>query len=258
MLSRYSKKQLGQIFLKNRKILQRIADFIEVEEGKLLEIGGGRGELTEFLLKKGVEVYTVEVDKSLCKVLEEKFKSRHNLKIINMDILDYKPQENFVVAGNVPYHLSFKILEYLVSYRKFIKKAYLTFQKEFARKLTAPLRSKDYSYLTCFFKYYAETKLLFVIPRVYFRPLPKVDSAFIEIRFRAQPLYPMRNEDKAFLALRKIFQQRRKKISNILKEFFPQEDIPSLLKTSGIEPGFRPEQIPPSKLFSLVDKCGLR
>ncbi|HEC68787.1 MAG TPA: ribosomal RNA small subunit methyltransferase A [Candidatus Omnitrophica bacterium] len=242
------KKYLSQYFLLNKKYLKKIADSVDVKEDEtLLEIGAGRGELTQFLIGKKRKIICVEIDLYLCRILKERFKAVDFLEVFCGDIRNLKLSEKkLIVAGNIPYHLSFQIIEFLIKNRKRIPRAYLTFQKEFAQKLTAKVGSKSYSFLTCFLKFYAEAKILFNIPQSCFFPQPKVSSALVKIDFSAHSELSLEeSQEKMFLDfLRKIFQQRRKKIINILKELYrdKKKEIKDFLEDRKIC-SYRPEEI---------------
>jgi 16S rRNA (adenine1518-N6/adenine1519-N6)-dimethyltransferase len=249
------KKRLSQFFLKSRSYLKKISDAVRVKGAvKLLEIGAGKGELTEVLVEKGLPITCVEIDRQLCGVLKEKFLNFESVKIICSDIRDVKEVlPNTIAVGNIPYHISFEVLQFLVKNRKNIKRAYLTLQKEFARKLSASPGQKDYGYLCCFMQIYANLKILFTIPKTCFRPVPKVDSATVEIDFCFENKLNLDNEEKFLEFLRKIFSQRRKKICNILSIFYSDRDIKSILNSCGVDRDLRPENIPVDDLASIYN-----
>jgi len=251
------KKSLSQFFLTNRKYLNRITDSLDTDKAEfILEIGGGRGSLTEGLLEKGLPVVCVEIDDKLCGVIKEKFNACPDFKVVCGDIRNFKVEGGKVlVAGNVPYHISFDIIEFLANNRDRITSVYLTLQKEFAGKISASPGSKAYCFLSCFTRLYFKTDILFNIPKSCFIPSPKVDSSLV----RFIPDYSLEIEDgrkPEFISfLRKVFTFRRKKISNILKKVFPKiKDIDSLLKSCGISPDLRPENIPLPSFLCMMSR----
>ncbi|MFC1514397.1 16S rRNA (adenine(1518)-N(6)/adenine(1519)-N(6))-dimethyltransferase RsmA [Candidatus Omnitrophota bacterium] len=250
-----AKKHLSQFFLVDKNTLGKIADVIRVDDcDQVLEIGCGRGELTRFLLEKGKPLIGVEIDPKLCEVLLEKLKSAPGLTIVCGDILEFRAvPPNTVVAGNVPYHISFAILEFLVEHRALIKRAYLTLQKEFARKLTACPGTKDYGFISCFIRFYADVRQHFTIRRSCFFPSPKVDSATVEIDLFLQPKVDVADEKRFFRFVKSVFSQRRKKIRNILAGLYPSLDISLLLSGCAIDPDQRPETIPLEKLAAVFN-----
>ncbi len=207
-------------YSQNFLINPRIADFI-VEKAELssedvvLEIGAGKGILTERMLKK-CRVYAVEIDPQLCEYLSIIFEDEvreGRLKIICGDALkiDYPPFTK--VVANIPYHISSPLLFKLMDYP--FQRGILMLQYEFAERLCAVPGSKKYGRLSVMMYYHGVARLLKRVRRGNFRPIPKVDSAIVEIVPQNRFCY-----DAAILdnIVRKIFQQRRKKIRNILGE----------------------------------------
>ncbi len=251
------KKSLSQFFLTSRKYLSRITDSLDTDKAEsILEIGGGRGSLTEGLLEKGIPVVCVEIDDKLCGMIREKFIASSNLKVVRGDIRNFKVEGKKVLAvGNVPYHISFDIIEFLANNRDRITSVYLTLQKEFAGKVSALPGSKAYCFLSCFTRLFFKADILFNIPKSCFIPAPKVDSSLV----RFIPDYSFEIEDNKkteFISfLRKVFTFRRKKISNILKKIFPKrKDVDSLLESCGISPDLRPENISLSSFLCMESR----
>jgi len=233
-------KDLGQIFLKNKKYLERIVSLLEIEGEDVLEIGAGRGELTQYLVSRVKSLICVEIDSRLVQILKEKFSSCSSLKIICGDILKLNLEslgKRLVVVGNIPFQISSPLLFYLVKYRKFIKKVFLTFQKEFAQKLVALPKSKNYSFLSCYIQYYAQVKILLTIPCKNFSPPPKVDSCLVKIDFFNNPPYKVKDEKFLFQLIKEAFSQRRKKLINALDKY--KSDLIFLLEKLKIDKDIR-------------------
>lgn len=205
-------------YSQNFLVNPRIADFI-VEKADLssedivLEIGPGKGILTARLLKK-CKVYAVEIDRDLCDYLSISFQEEikeGRLSIICGNALEVDFPEFTKVVANIPYHISslliFKILEYN------FEKGILMLQHEFAERLCAKPGSKKYGRLSVMMHYNGEARILKRVKRGNFRPVPKVDSAVVEIVKKENFCYEKEILDAV---VRKIFEQRRKKIKNIL------------------------------------------
>lgn len=258
MANRKYKKELSQSFLVDKNYLRKIADSIQIKPGeKIFEIGTGRGQLTQFLVEKGCPVASVEIDEALYSFINEKFKGFKNFHLLQSDIRKAKVKEpQTVLVGNIPYHLSFEIMEFLVNNRHKINRAFLTFQKEFVEKLTASLGNKDYSFLTCFSGLYAEKEILFNIPKNCFSPRPKVDSSFVRFNIFQEGRFHLKSSSPRFIKfLRRVFSLRRKKIRTILKKSYPDvEDIDSLLNSCGVCPDLRPEKIPLSGFVKIFNQ----
>lgn len=211
------KKKLGQNFLIDPNIAQLEINYANINKDDIvLEVGPGRGILTNLLAKKAKKVIAIEIDKNLFESLKETLPS--NVILINNDILKinlkYLPKFNKVVS-NLPYWISspftFKLLEYNFDL------AILLYQKEFAERIVAKPGSKKYSRLSVNVYYKSKCSLLRIISKDVFYPVPKVDSAVVKLIPRKTSPFYVENEIffKDFLNV--IFSQRRKKIKNIIK-----------------------------------------
>lgn len=249
-------KHFGQVFLKDIKYIKKISDSNgTIEEEDVLEIGSGSGRLTKHLINKAKFIYCVEVDNRLCELLKDKFNQFSNIEIINNDILKFplgKLGKKVIVFGNIPYQISNEIIQYLVTNRMYIKKAYLTLQKEFSQKLTAPVSSKAYKYLSCYIQYYARVKKIFDIPAKAFSPVPKVNSSFVEIDFYTELPHRAQNEDFLFEIIRAAFSCRRKKIINALPDVYHNKK--EIFSSLNISFSLRPCDISLKEYVLLADK----
>jgi 16S rRNA (adenine1518-N6/adenine1519-N6)-dimethyltransferase len=213
------KKKLGQAFLTYPPIADQLVTALSLSpEDEVLEIGSGKGILTERLVQKAKYVYAVEIDKRLVLQLKEKLAQYQNLEIINQDILTYDLAglPRIKIIGNIPYSVSSQIIFYLLRNRNFWDIAVLTLQKEFAERILAKPGTKEYGALTVIFNLYTEAKKLFNIPPAYFKPKPKVLSTAVLIKSRSEPLFQV--ADEAFFArvVKQAFSQRRKTLLNNL------------------------------------------
>lgn len=250
-------KGLSQVFLVNQGYLQKIASCIEPTE-TILEIGPGRGELTGYLKDKSKQLILIELDKNLAELLRKRYAGCPHITVKNEDILrvnleEYRTeQKKIAVAGNLPYHISFKLIEYFARHKACIQAVYASFQKEFGQKLIARPSTKDYSYITCFFRYHFNPVGHFVIPKTAFYPTPNIDTMFV--KFLPDTIYHLDPGVEAFLLklIRNAFLYRRKKISNALAGYVDKEKIGDFLAQSGIDPSSRPDAIPVEKYISLA------
>lgn len=249
------KKSLSQVFLKNKKIAQRIVDSLELKgEETVLEIGVGEGILTEYLVKKAKFVYGIEIDKRLIDLLLEKFKGIDNLQLICQDILQYdiSDKKDLVIVGNIPFSISTPLIFWLLKYYQNFQKAVLSFQKEFAFKLLAKIKTKDYSPITILTDNFFIKKSLFTIERKYFFPSPKVSTMVMLIIPKEKPFYEL-DYEKFFKFLRTIFSQRRKKLINIIANNFGKEKL-ELLKDLPIDFIKRPEEVELKEFYLLFNQ----
>lgn len=241
-------KRLGQVFLKNQDIVQKIIQTAEIEsKDQILEIGPGKGVLTESLLQTGAKIFAIEKDRELVKFLEKRFKNNLNLKIIQADIRDflqsanwqneYKIQDTkYKVIGNIPYYLTSHLLRILLENQIKPKLIILMIQKEVAERIIA--QSPQISLLSVSVQFYAKPEIICYVSKTAFQPKPKVDSAIIKIT----PINTNENTDKTqtkafFNVVKAGFRQPRKLLLNNIynslkiekdkiKEIFEQLNIP--------------------------------
>jgi len=248
------KRSLGQVFLRDKKYAADILDCLDIRGRRVLEIGPGDGSFSEHILKKSKYFYCIEFDSRFCNFLKEKFSGQPNIKIIQGDILKFPlPQlgKKLVIFGNVPYQISSRLISYLVRQRKYIDKAYLTFQKEFVQKLTAQPSTAQYSHLSCYIQYYAKIEKMFELPSRAFWPPPKVDSSFVTIEFYRRLPYRKNKEELLFEVIGKAFRNRRKKIVNALPNLQDKYDFFSSLK---INPDLRAENLSLKEYMNITNK----
>tara|TARA_A100001388_G_scaffold274366_1_gene257892 strand:- start:2860 stop:3666 length:807 start_codon:yes stop_codon:yes gene_type:complete len=221
--SRRKQKMLGQNFLIDSNISKRIVDSAEISEGeKVLEIGPGRGALTELLSSNG-NLIAIEKDKWLAVVLKQKFKEK--VQIIEGDILKWDVPPIDVIVANLPYSISSPILFRLFSYEW--TRAVLMFQEEFANRLVAKPGSKIYGRLSVMANHFVDTKKLFKVSKTAFQPQPKIHSQVVKL-VRREPDYKLDDFDTFEKVVKSIFTHRRKKIRNCIKLTFPNLDLDNL------------------------------
>jgi len=245
------KKKLGQNFLVDKNVLKKIIDTCEISPSDtVLEIGSGRGDLTEGLALKAGKLIALELDSQLCDFLNDKFKDSPNIKIINRDILKFdidkyflKAKDKIKVVGNIPYYITSPIIEHLFKYKNKIDSIFLTVQKEFGERIVADPGSKDYGAFSCFVQFYSRPEIIFSIKRGSFYPVPKVDSCFLKIAIRGEAPYKIKDVDLFFKIIRLAFNQRRKTLRNSLKNVLTREELDSFFVFYNIPAGTRPESL---------------
>lgn len=236
-------KKLGQHFLRNPEILQRIVNAAEISsKDRVVEIGAGMGDLTELLIQHAKEVIAIEIDPALFKILKERFPSKENLKIINQDALKfpYESLGEFKVVANIPYYITKPIIFRLIEAKNLISMT-LTVQKEVALRLVAKPCSKAYSALSIIVQYYMIPEIKFYIPPKFFSPPPEVESAVIKMDRRPETQVKVDDEKLFFRVVKSAFGQRRKMISNSLKSMI--DETKEFLLKIGIDPMKRAEEL---------------
>jgi 16S rRNA (adenine1518-N6/adenine1519-N6)-dimethyltransferase len=215
-----SRQRLGQHFLAKGSILERIARAVCPERAPLvIEIGPGRGALTEKLLEKADRVIAIEIDGELVDILREKFMGDARLTLIQADALetDLGQWGSAAVAGNLPYYAATPIIEHTLSSGASLQCAVFLVQKEVAARLAARPGTRDYGYLSVQTQLLAEAETLFDVRPSAFRPPPKVDSTLIRFRPRNRAAELRINDTSRFLDFVKIcFHQKRKTLRNNL------------------------------------------
>ncbi len=231
------RQKLGQHFLIRGAILERIAAAAcPAPTDLVVEIGPGRGALTEKLLKRAAHVVAVELDAFLVDHLRQKFANEPRLEIIHADVLstDLAQWGSAPVAGNLPYYITSPILE-LTAHSKTPRAVFLI-QKEVAERLVAQPGSRDYGFLTVQTALHATVRLLFEVKPAAFHPPPKVDSAVVLI----EPHHREWGVDSHRLLrfVGRAFAHKRKTLRNNLAEFYGKDVI-----GAWPEAGLRAEQL---------------
>src|SRR4051812_42913443 len=187
-----TRKSLGQHFLSDRRILTRIADALHLQGHEtVLEIGPGRGALTDLLVERAGRLIAIEYDRALAALLRERYARRSNVLIAEADVLEVSLGElaagPFVLVGNVPYYITTPILFHALQRPRAERAVYLV-QREVADRLTAAPGSKEYGALTVNVRAVARAEMLFGVPAGAFAPPPKVESAVVRITPLPAPL----------------------------------------------------------------------
>ena len=240
------KKSLGQNFLVNTNIAERIVDSCHLTSADIvLEIGPGRGALTYGLAQQCKKILAIEKDKALAEQLQRDFKDS-NVHVINDDILKYPFEtlpNNIKIIGNLPYNIATPIIEKIIEHRHKFQELYITVQLEYGQRIVARPNTKSYGSFSCYVQYHMEPKILFKIKNSAFAPIPKVQSCFIRLDILNQPKQKADNSDFLFKVIRSCFGQRRKTIQNSLASILDKERIPHLLKILNINPKLRAENL---------------
>jgi len=248
-----SRQKLGQHFLTNRSILERIAVAAcppAEPPGQVIEIGPGRGALTEELLKRAARVVAIEVDPYLVAYLRQRFAADPRLEVVEGNVLetDLNQWGRTAIAGNLPYYITSPILE-LTSRLDFTRAVYLI-QKEVADRLVASPGTREYGFLTVQTALFASVRQLFVVKPGSFHIPPKVDSAVVLLEPRPVDLGGLdRAEFLRFIGL--CFQYKRKTIRNCLIDTYGKEAVDSLP-----EAPLRAEQIPLETFAGMFRRLG--
>lgn len=239
-------KALGQHWLTDRFILGEIADAAETtSDDTVLEIGPGLGTLTSELLSRAKNVIAVEFDENLAAKLPGQFPGT-NLEVRNEDILSFdlgSLPANYVVVANVPYYITSKIVQKLMTAANKPRIAVLLVQKEVAERIAA--QPGDMSILALSAQVYAEAGLGIEVPKEFFTPPPKVDSQVIILKTRQAPLVAPDEEKQFFRLVKAGFSAKRKKLRSSLSGglALSKPEVEAVLQGVGISPDARAEDL---------------
>lgn len=220
-----AKKSLGQNFLKDENVLEKIIEAADLmADDFVLEIGPGQGALTEKLAPKCQKVVAIEIDERLIEPLHTKFVGISNVEVVHDDILKINlPEliseklkvENYKVVANIPYYITAPIVRLLLETKFPPKEIILMVQKEVAERITA--KAGEMSILAVAVQYYASAEYLFTVPKAAFDPVPKIDSAIIKItRNKEQEALDKDATKNFFRIVRAGFSAKRKTLANNL------------------------------------------
>ena len=239
------KKRFGQNFLTDEGTVDRIIDLVQpTESDHIFEIGPGTGALTGRLIDSGAIVHAVEIDKRLCSFLTSRFSSHQTFFLKSGDFLKFELSElrkqsiSWKVVGNLPYNLATPMVLHLLNSRSLFSKLVLMTQLEVAERMVAAPNTPNYGRLSIAIQRKTQVHLRYQVENTCFYPKPKVTSALVEIK-------PTFLENQGYLEsqldtiTRSAFGNRRKTITNSLREFFSKNDILSC----GLDPKSRAENL---------------
>lgn len=238
------KRRLGQHFLFDPSILKRIVDVSGISEKDLVvEIGPGYGGLTRFLAERAGRLIAIEIDKRLWENLRRDFIDYKNVEILHSDALKfpYETLGEFRVVSNIPYYITTPLIFRLIESGRDLLSMTLTIQKEVAERIVAVFGTKKYGVLSVILQYKGRPEIKFYIPKDAFRPVPRVDSAVINIEIFREPPINVLDEALFYKVIRTAFSHRRKMLYNSLRSIC--DDIKDILISLDIEPSRRPETL---------------
>lgn len=239
-------KSLGQHWLRDRDVLQVIADEAQLtKDDTVLEIGPGLGTLTSELLRQAGSVTAVEFDEALARKLPGQFPGT-NLSVVNDDILRFDLSSlpaGYKVVANVPYYITSKIVERLMTAQNKPSTVVLLVQKEVAQRLAA--EPGDMSILAVSAQVYAKVRMGMIVPAELFTPPPKVDSAVVVLEIRQESLVGALSERDFFRVVKAGFSAKRKKLRSSLAGglAMSKPEVEALLASTNISPDARAEDL---------------
>ncbi len=261
------KPKLGQNFLIDRDAARRIVEALgDISNRTVIEIGPGRGVLTDLLLPRAHRVIGIELDRVLAAQLRMRYATRSNIEILESDFVtvefpsmvgrkpgplhDLRPTqpETVDVVGNLPYYITSDIVLRILELHQNIERAVIMVQREVADRVAAEPGSRDYGLLSATAQLFARVDKLFTLPPAAFSPPPRVHSSVLRLTM-APRLTELQVEEAAFIAFLKLaFAQKRKTLLNNLRTHYAEAAVRPALKAAGLRSDVRAEAVPLEKM----------
>jgi len=251
------RKSLGQHFLTDRGILTRIADALGIGPADtVIEVGAGRGALTDILRERAARLIAVEYDRALAAMLRERYDGDARVRIVEADVLEIDlgalAGGDYLLVGNVPYYITTPILFPALQRPRPLRAVYLV-QREVADRITAAPGSKDYGALSVNVQALASAEKVFRVAPGSFHPPPRVESAVVRITPRGDPVVESSEEQGFRDLVIAAFGFRRKQMRRVVRELQPMsaDHADGLLRAAAIDPEARPETLAPPQFAQL-------
>ncbi|HEX5481476.1 MAG TPA: 16S rRNA (adenine(1518)-N(6)/adenine(1519)-N(6))-dimethyltransferase RsmA [Terriglobia bacterium] len=256
--------KLGQHFLRDSRIAQKIADLTPVEpEELLIEIGPGQGRMTRLLASRCRKLIAVELDPALAGRMQEEFRENPRIEILRRDVLNTSlatlagngGAAQVYVFGNLPYYITSPILHLLFGERQRIRRMTLLVQQEVAERITARPGSRDYGYLTVFVQSYSQPRIVLEVPSGAFSPPPKVRSALVDfVMARGLPAWSEQTDRRFQEFVRLCFREKRKNLLNNLAQAYPRMRAQEIIENLGWDQRIRAEQLSLEQFVALFER----
>ena len=261
------KKSLGQNFLTDPFVCPAMAEAAADSDTGVIEIGPGIGVLTVELAQIAKKVIAVELDERLRPILAKTLEDYENASVIFSDVLkldlkkvieeEFKDCKRVAICANLPYYITSPIIMSLLESKLPVETITVMVQKEAAERLTADIPSRAVGAVTLAAAFYAESEMLFEVPRESFTPSPNVDSAVIQFSVRKTAPIIVEDEKLLFRLIRGAFEHRRKTLMNSVSAagVVSKEILQKALEELEIPPTVRAEQLTMEQFAALADKC---
>ncbi len=254
----YAKKSLGQNYLIDLNIVKKIINLTKIYNKNILEIGPGKGALTEQILKnKPKSLILIEKDNILSKELKLKYKDNKKIIIHNEDILKFnfeeKLKDNSIIFGNLPYNISSQILAKIIKFKKYPPKysaLIFMFQKEMAERITGKFNTSKYGRLSILTNYRLKVLNKFNVSPNCFFPKPKIDSTILYLKPNKKISNKIKNIENLEKITNILFSNRRKMINKNMKKIFSKDQLDSI---KNLNLKSRPSDLKPEKYYEITE-----
>lgn len=241
-----ARKRFGQNFLHDYSVIENIIASLGIcPDDHIVEIGPGKGALTDLLLESGANLDVIELDRDLVTFLQKKFPDQENLQIHSADALEFDfsklkgKNEKIRIVGNLPYNISTPLLFHLFENHSSISDMFFMLQKQVVDRICAQPGSKKYGRLSVMSQYYCAPEFLFDVPAECFDPSPKVMSAVIKLAPHYTPTVKVKKIANLDKIVKQAFSQRRKTLRNSLGKLISEDTFEAF----SIDPGLRAEAL---------------
>ena len=254
----FAKKSLGQNFLIDKNIIKKIINFININDKNIIEIGPGKGALTEEIIKNNPKsLILIEKDNVLFENLKLKYSNNHILKLYNDDILNINIEkiikEDTIIFGNLPYNISSQILIKFLKFKVWpprFSDLILMFQKELADKITGKYTTADYGRISIISNYRLKVFRKFNISPNCFIPKPKVTSTLLHFHPINKNKFKIKNVSNLEKITNILFSERRKMVNKNIKKILTEKEIDQI---NGLEVDSRPSQLNPDIYYKITE-----
>ncbi|HVZ76756.1 MAG TPA: 16S rRNA (adenine(1518)-N(6)/adenine(1519)-N(6))-dimethyltransferase RsmA [Gemmatimonadaceae bacterium] len=252
------RKSLGQHFLADSRALSRIVDALQLTgQETVLEIGPGRGALTDLLVPRAARLVLIEYDRALAALLRDRYAAMPSVEVVEADVLQVNLAAlaggPYVLVGNVPYYITTPILFHALVEPRPARAVYLV-QREVAERLAASPGTSEYGALSVNVQAVARVEMIAKVPAGAFRPPPKVDSAIVRVTPRPDPVVTPAEEARYRSLVQGAFGMRRKQMRRVTRTLasLDAERAEDVLRRAGIGAEVRPETLSPAEFASLL------
>jgi 16S rRNA (adenine1518-N6/adenine1519-N6)-dimethyltransferase len=264
------KPKLGQNFLTDHSAARRIVEALgDISDRTVVEIGPGRGMLTDLLVRRARKVIGIELDRVLAAQMRMRYATLKNVEVLESDFVnvewtsmvgrkpgplhDLRPTqpETVDIVGNLPYYITSDIVLRILEEHERIGRAVIMVQREVADRISAEPRSRDYGLLSATAQLFARVEKLFTLPPEAFDPPPQVHSSVLRLTM-APRLAELQVDAAPFVDMLKLaFGQKRKTLANNLKGHFDDKAMRAALKEAGVRSDVRAEAVPLDKMAAI-------
>lgn len=241
-----ARKRFGQNFLIDHGIIRDIVRAVHPQKNDVIvEIGPGKGAITQLLADSCDNISVIELDRDLVPWLKVKFEKHPNFQLFQADALQFdftqliQREQPLRIVGNLPYNISTPLIFHLLSYSSQVHDMHFMLQKEVVKRMAAQAGDSAYGRLGIMVQYYCAVENLFEVPPTAFDPAPKVDSAIVRLVPYKELPHPASNFKTLEKLVNVAFQQRRKTLRNALKQLLD----PSIIEQLPIDTSARAEEI---------------